>query len=199
MSDMVSIRSAGLSAEISPLGAELFALRDANGRDLLWVGDPGVWAGRAPILFPIVGALAKGQYRLGGQTYALPKHGFARHAPFEVVASSAASATFRLSWSQATFAVYPFRFELDVRFSLEDALLRMTASVRSLEANVDMPASFGFHPALRWPLPFGQPRADHAITFDQDDRITHFKVMVRPLKAINLLHHLMGARLVKLA
>jgi SnoaL-like domain len=35
------------------------------------------------------------------------------------------------------------------------------------------------------------------ITFDSDDRITHFKVMVRPLKAVNLLHRLMGEQLVK--
>jgi hypothetical protein len=33
------------------------------------------------------------------------------------------------------------------------------------------------------------------ITFGQDGRITHFKVMVRPLKAINLLHRLMGEQL----
>ncbi|MET0220813.1 MAG: nuclear transport factor 2 family protein [Tardiphaga sp.] len=33
------------------------------------------------------------------------------------------------------------------------------------------------------------------ITFDAEDRITHFKVMVRPLKAINLLHRLMGQQL----
>ncbi|MDB5617565.1 nuclear transport factor 2 family protein [Tardiphaga sp.] len=36
------------------------------------------------------------------------------------------------------------------------------------------------------------------ITFDSDDRITHFKVMVRPLKAINLLHRLMGEQLARL-
>jgi hypothetical protein len=35
------------------------------------------------------------------------------------------------------------------------------------------------------------------ITFDADDRITHFKVMVRPLKAINLLHRLMAEQLTK--
>jgi hypothetical protein len=35
------------------------------------------------------------------------------------------------------------------------------------------------------------------ITFDAEDRITHFKVMVRPLKAINLLHRLMGEQLAK--
>ena len=33
------------------------------------------------------------------------------------------------------------------------------------------------------------------ITFADDGRITHFKVMVRPLKAINLLHRLMGEQL----
>jgi hypothetical protein len=33
------------------------------------------------------------------------------------------------------------------------------------------------------------------ITFADDGRITHFKVMVRPLKAINMLHRLMGEQL----
>ena len=35
------------------------------------------------------------------------------------------------------------------------------------------------------------------ITFDEAGLITHFKVMVRPLKAINLLHRLMGEQLAK--
>ena len=37
------------------------------------------------------------------------------------------------------------------------------------------------------------------ITFDAEGRITHFKVMVRPLKAINLLHRLMGEELMRQA
>jgi hypothetical protein len=37
------------------------------------------------------------------------------------------------------------------------------------------------------------------ISFDKDGRITHFKVMVRPLKAINLLHRLMGEELMRQA
>jgi hypothetical protein len=36
------------------------------------------------------------------------------------------------------------------------------------------------------------------MTFDDESRITRFKVMVRPLKAINLLHRLMGEQLAKL-
>ena len=35
------------------------------------------------------------------------------------------------------------------------------------------------------------------ISFDGDGRIIHFKVMVRPLKGINLLHQMMGAELMK--
>lgn len=35
------------------------------------------------------------------------------------------------------------------------------------------------------------------IRFADDGRIVHFKVMVRPLKAINLLHRLMGEELAK--
>ena len=35
------------------------------------------------------------------------------------------------------------------------------------------------------------------ITCDTDDRIIHFKVMVRPLKAVNLIHRLMGEQLAK--
>ncbi|MGB9115895.1 nuclear transport factor 2 family protein [Bradyrhizobium sp.] len=35
------------------------------------------------------------------------------------------------------------------------------------------------------------------ISFSEDGRIAHFKVMVRPLKAINLLHRLMGEQLAK--
>jgi hypothetical protein len=37
------------------------------------------------------------------------------------------------------------------------------------------------------------------ITFGDDGRITHFKVMVRPLKAVNMLHQMMGEMLQKMA
>ncbi len=165
---IVAIKSDGLSAEIDPLGAQLHALRDADGRDLLWDGDPAIWTGRAPILFPIVGMLVDGRYRLGGETYALPKHGFARHSVFDVAQQTTSSATFRLRAGEETLKVYPFQFELDLSFMVEDSTLTVRASVanRGKEA---MPASFGFHPALRWPLPYGKERADHRLAFEHDE------------------------------
>jgi galactose mutarotase-like enzyme len=164
----VKVRSAALSAEINPLGAQLSTLRDREGRDLLWDGDAAVWASRAPILFPIVGSLAGGRYRLGDRSFALSRHGFARGKPFEVVATTGSSATFRLRADDSTFAVYPFRFELDVSFVLASSTLSVNASVRNT-GHEAMPASLGFHPGLRWPLPFGPTRDAHFIEFEADE------------------------------
>jgi galactose mutarotase-like enzyme len=167
-SECISFSSGELSAEVSPLGAELSTLRDRTGRDLLWNGDPSVWSGRAPLLFPIIGVLAGGSYRLGSRVYRLPRHGFARGRLFDIAAASSTAATFRLKFDEASLAVYPFRFELDVRFALHGPTLSVTTNVRNL-GDEDMPASFGYHPALRWPLPFGQARASHFIEFADDE------------------------------
>lgn len=164
----VRLSSATLSAEINPLGAQLSILRDASGRDLLWNGDAAVWAGRAPILFPIVGTLRGGSYRLGSQLYNLPRHGFARGKLFEVVQTSAAAATFRLQADLDTLQVYPFRFQLDVSFEMRGTTLAVTSTVMN-PGGEEMPASIGYHPGFRWPLPFGQPRAAHFIEFATDE------------------------------
>jgi galactose mutarotase-like enzyme len=166
--DPIEIRSADLSAAISCDGAELQWLRDGDGRDLLWDGDPAFWTGRAPILFPIVGALAQDEYRVDGKTYRLPKHGFARHSRFAPVDHGDAAVIFRLTDSPPTHAVYPFPFVLEIRFEIEGATLSITATL-SNPGDAPLPASFGFHPALVWPLPYGGARMDHVVRFDRPE------------------------------
>ncbi len=160
--------SSELTAEVDPLGAQLSILRDRSGRDLLWGGDPSVWNGRAPLLFPIVGTLAGGSYRLGSRSLHLPRHGFARVKRFEVIDSAPASAAFRLRSDAASLEVYPFHFELEVRFALDGPTLIVTSWVRNL-GDEDMLASFGYHPAFRWPLPFGHARSAHFVEFKSDE------------------------------
>src|ERR1700692_4014000 len=127
--DWISLHSPQLSAAVNPLGAQLSVLRDGSGRDLLWNGDPAIWAGRAPILFPTIGELAGGSFRVGSRTYKLPRHGFARNKPFAIVGATATEATFRLKADESTLQVYPFHFQLDVRFALAGATLSVTSSV----------------------------------------------------------------------
>jgi galactose mutarotase-like enzyme len=143
-------------------------LRDSGGRDLLWNGDPSVWAGRAPILFPTVGTLAGGCYRLGSATYQLPRHGFARGKLFKVLEAGPAKAVFRLQADEDTLKVYPFQFQLDVSFALDGATLSIISSVRNV-GTAPLPASIGYHPGFRWPLPYGAPREAHFIEFAHEE------------------------------
>ncbi len=168
MASTVSISTPALSAEISTTGAELMRLQDRTGADLLWDGDPAFWASRSPLLFPIVGEAKANRIRVNGTAYEIGRHGFARTSTFTVVRSDPASCTFRLEASEATRRHYPFAFRLDVTYRIEAATLHMAAEVTNTGDTV-MPASFGFHPALRWPLPYGKSRAAHEIVFERNE------------------------------
>jgi galactose mutarotase-like enzyme len=164
----ITISSSRLTAKISTLGAELQRLTTGDGVDLQWDGDPAVWHGRAPILFPVIGLLEGDKYHLNGATYPMGKHGFARHSTFDLVSSTANTAELRLSATAETRAIYPFEFQLDIDFDLADDTLTLGAVI-SNHGDTAMPASFGFHPALRWPLPFGHPRSEHRVLFESDE------------------------------
>ncbi len=165
---MIKISSPVIAAELDPNGAQLHSLRDRSGRDFLWHGDPKVWAGRAPILFPIVGMLNGGKFRMGSREYSLARHGFARGSIFDVVQNNPSTVVFRLRSSEATLPVYPFRFQLEMRYQVEGSTLSVLASIRN-DGKERMPASLGYHPGFLWPLPSGQSRSSHFIEFETDE------------------------------
>ena len=166
---LISIASTALSASINPLGAELWTLADADGRSLMTDADPAFWTGRAPLLFPIVGALGDDSYRLeDGRAFTLPKHGFARRKPFLLVERGGAHAVLRLTPDAETRAASPFEFRLDMAFHLAGLTLAMTATVANVGEGA-MPFSFGYHPAFAWPLPYGGAKEDHRVTFERDE------------------------------
>ncbi len=168
MSDFIAISNGSLTARINPFGAELSSLTDRVGREYMTDADPAFWSGRAPLLFPIVGALAEDTLRLEGQGYPMPKHGFARRSAFELIEEAADRAVFRLKDSAETQASYPFAFALDMEFALHGMTLAMTATVRNPGA-APLPFSFGFHPAFAWPLPGGADKAAHRVVFEHDE------------------------------
>jgi len=166
MTDTIRIAADALSADFSTLGAEMRALRDEAGRDLLSDGPPEYWTGRAPFLFPIVGAVNRDRIHIDGHTYPMAKHGFARKREFTVVGAQSDRVTFQLAADAATRELYPFDFRLDITHRIEGATLHTEATLTNPN-DVALPASFGFHPAFRWPLPWGGDRADHRLVFDK--------------------------------
>jgi len=166
--DLVTISSDTLTAAINPLGAELWSLTDRAGQQWMTDADPTFWTGHAPLLFPIVGSLAEDTLHHDGKAYALQRHGFARRSTFACVAHDGATAHFRFQDSEATRAVYPFAFTLDMAFAVEGATLAMTATVGN-PGNETLPFSFGYHPAFAWPLPGSTDKHAHRLIFTKDE------------------------------
>ena len=82
-----------------------------GGRELLWPGDPAIWAEISPILYPVVGWTRNGA-RVAGRQYELGLHGFARFETFAVETCGPDFVLLRLRDSERTRAVYPFAFAL---------------------------------------------------------------------------------------
>lgn len=166
--EMIRIGNGLLSAAINPFGAELSHLEDGQGRELMTDADPAFWAGRAPLLFPIVGRTHGDAIRIDGRSYPMPKHGFARRSMFSVVQAEETRAVLELTDSEETRPGYPYSFRLEAGFRLDGLTLHTEIRIENRGSD-PMPAQFGFHPAFAWPLPFGQGRSDHRIVFDQEE------------------------------
>ena len=76
----------GWVAEADTKGGELVSLRDQQGLEYIWQGDPAYWSGQNPVLFPIVGGLKDGKVAINGRKYEMNRHGFARKSEFSVSA-----------------------------------------------------------------------------------------------------------------
>ncbi|HEX7852656.1 MAG TPA: aldose 1-epimerase family protein [Sphingobium sp.] len=174
---MIDIESDNLRAVLNPAGAELWSLKDADGRELMTDADPAYWTGHAPLLFPIVGGLRDDRYHLhDGRVFTLPRHGFARRSTFALIERSEAHALFRLTDSAETRAVWPFAFRFDMAYRLDGATLTTSATITNTGTNTgtnmgdaEMPFSLGYHPAFAWPLPYGGAKADHRILFEKPE------------------------------
>src|SRR3569833_133266 len=125
--DTHSLRSGGLAATIKAHGAELCSLK-GGGIEFVW--QAGLeWPRHAPLLFPIVGRLAKDELRHRGKTYRLTQHGFARDSRFEWAERGESRCTLVLEDNETTRALYPFPFRLTAIYALDDAGLDLTLAI----------------------------------------------------------------------
>ncbi|MBQ8952646.1 MAG: aldose 1-epimerase family protein [Clostridia bacterium] len=148
MGTLYTIEDDRLRVAVSDEGAELQSVVLKNsGEPLLWNGDPAVWRGRAPWLFPIVGRLKDDCYLHDGRKYFMGMHGFARKSTFAAESHTERAVRFVLSDTPETRSVFPWRFELRVACELTGGQLQITCAVR----NTDKTAiyfSLGAHPGL---------------------------------------------------
>lgn len=159
------LKNKHLCVRISDTGAELFSIKTPDETEYLWQGDPAFWSGRAINLFPIVGKLYEGCYTYKGQRYELPNHGFLRHSTMRAQQKSADAIDFILSDNAETRAVYPFKFELTVSYSLIENRINCGYTLKNTGDEV-MIFALGGHPGFNVPIDNGRFE-DWYLQFDE--------------------------------
>ncbi len=171
MSILTTIKSDALTVTIDSLGAELSSVRTADGVERLWQGDARFWKGRAPCLFPIVGALRNKTYTYGGKEYSLNQHGFARKREFILESYTENSATYLLESDSETLAVYPFEFELRIVYTVLGAAIKIDYLVDN-KTDGKMYFSIGSHEGYHCPGGF----ENYSVIFDENETLSSYGV-----------------------
>jgi galactose mutarotase-like enzyme len=131
-----------IAFEIANHGAELQSLK-RDGREYLWHGDAKYWGRRSPILFPMVGKVYGGVFRVDGKEYPMGQHGFARDSEFVKVGE-------RYVLFGCPLERYPYKFELSVRYHSEGQRFYAEWEVLNRDRR-DMHFQIGAHPAILLP------------------------------------------------
>ncbi len=165
---MIRIQNECLTVTISPIGAEIQSVQDAQGRERMWQGNPEVWSGRAPILFPVAGGFRDDYYIWQGKKYPMNKHGFVRRREWQVESVKDTEATFLMTDKHEGF---PYDYELRAVFSLEENTLVVRYLVKNKE-QVPFYYSIGAHEAYLLPGGIEQ----YAVYFDEEERLDRYIV-----------------------
>ena len=165
---------------IADHGAELSSVYDKENQvDRLWDANPQVWNRHAPILFPFVGKVNGGTYRIEDKEYTMKsQHGFARDMEFECVEATDTYVTHRLTANENTLAIYPFNFELLVTHRLDDENPRLLSIEWEIRNHGDemMYYSIGGHPAFTVLVEKSEDRKNYYLEFPGRDDLVYISV-----------------------
>lgn len=145
-----TIQTDRLRVEISSIGAELQSIVNADGTELLWQGNPQYWNRRSPLLFPFPGKSWNDTITIDGNSYPMPKHGFAADMEFKVTCQQETMLELTLSDTPETLKAYPYHFELKVTYTIVGCALNVGWRVKNPNNNF-MYFMIGAHPAFNLP------------------------------------------------
>jgi len=169
--NMIILNNKILEVHLSNKGAEIHKIIGLQDQiNYMWKRDSSLWANSAPILFPIVGAVINNQYRIDGKTYSLTQHGFARHTEFNISQVNDSKVIFSLESNDEILQKYPYRFKLEVTYTLVNHQLICDCVVKNVD-NKPIYFQIGGHPAFACPLMENESSNDYYIEFEKNESL----------------------------
>jgi len=174
---MILLENETIKASFVKKGAELKSLVHKKIKlEYMWDANPEFWAKTSPILFPIVGGLKADTYSYQRKSYTLPRHGFARDMDFDLQQISDTEVLFTLKHNKETLAVYPFEFNLGIRYQLTGDILSCSYEVLN-PGSRPLLFSIGGHPAFAVPLKEQEKYNDYYLHFNKDTELQAHKIV----------------------
>jgi len=171
---MYQITNEFLKATVNPLGAELASFKTAE-REYLWNRNPAYWNRQSPLLFPIIGSLKDNKTIIFGKEYYLNKHGFIRDLDFNLVSKNENEIILTNSFTEETLTLYPFKYRMNVKYSLQEKSLITTYQVFNLDSKI-MPFNIGAHPGINCPLYPEDDFESYAVYFEKAESFSCPKI-----------------------
>ncbi len=166
----------------SSKGGELISFK-VNGEEKIHQGENVVdengkvyWKRHSPVLFPIVGKLKKNKTLIGGRTYELMQHGFARDLEFEPITKLDNFHSYVLRSNKYTLLKYPYEFELYNTYRAEENKLTTIYKVVNTGL-INLPFGIGGHPAFKIDAE-DLNNGNYYLEFEQDEEKIHFLYLV---------------------
>lgn len=164
-----TLTSGKLDVTFKTKGGTLKSIRDKNGLEYLWQGDPAYWSGQAPILFPICGSLRHDTAAIGGSmTTHMPRHGIIRKKEFTMEKKTDDSITFSITSDREMLEQYPYDFKVSEIFHLAGNVITVCYRIENTGTK-NMPFFVGGHPAFRCPLEDGESFEDYHLIFPEKE------------------------------
>lgn len=171
---MIELKSDQLQVQFQTFGGALSSIKDKDGVEYLWQGDPTYWSGQAPVLFPICGSVRNdtvvyenkdGSHEIGK----IPRHGLVRKKEFDLVDQTDNSVTFAIEDTEEMYENYPYHFRLEITYIVTGKTIRTEYKIYNKESEKSMPYFIGGHPGFNCPLLADEVYEDYYLEFEEPE------------------------------
>jgi len=151
MAQLVELNNGHIKASIAPANGGMLASLTFGGKEVL-LTDMNILrlspmlAGGCPILFPFSSTTENDCYEYEGKSYSMPMHGLVKNEAFAVSSKSDDELTLYIESNDAWIkSLYPFKFRLEVKYSLLIDGVKISMTVKNLDEKT-LYHSLGLHP-----------------------------------------------------
>ena len=171
---VIELKSDQLQVQFQTFGGALSSIKDKDGVEYLWQGDPTYWSGQAPVLFPICGSVRNdtvvyenkdGSHEIGK----IPRHGLVRKKEFDLVDQTDNSFTFAIEDTEEMYENYPYHFRLEITYIVTGKTIRTEYKIYNKESEKSMPYFIGGHPGFNCPLLADEVYEDYYLEFEEPE------------------------------